>query len=125
MKKLKIFGFIISMLLFVVNQAWSNCSNDPIVQKWILERNTAEKHVIQAWAKGKPEESYLSDIALIISNELYLCSFCRNNETFLHNHLHVISTESDPQIEHVPGIILERIVGYPVLSVPRQYKRSK
>ena len=65
---------------------------------------------------GAPEETFLPDIALILANELYLASYCRNNVAFLEKRLHVISQESSPEIKTIPSMIFERTIGYPVLS---------
>ena len=98
-----------------------NCRTDGVAKRWVEERNRAEVLVLQAWARGETADRYADQVALILSDELYLCSACRDDRVFLEENLHVLSKGAEPTVETIPGIILERFLGKDFLSPRRQY----
>ena len=56
-----------------------DCYSDMVVRRWIEERDKAEERVVQAWAKGASPEQFASGVAIILSNEFYICSKCRDD----------------------------------------------
>jgi hypothetical protein len=103
----------------------ADCYSDFVVKGWLEERDRAEKRVVQAWAKGASSEELASDIAIILANELYLCSTCRNQVDFLEEHLHVLNNGDSPAVDTVPARILETFVGGEFLSPWRQFPKGR
>lgn len=126
MKKLIIYVFF---LLAVISNASTlmagNCYSDTIVKRWIEERDRMEEHVVQVWAKGANPEEYASEVAVISANELYIISKCREENEFLKNNLHILGKSSEPNVETVPAMILERLVGHDILSPWKQFPLNK
>jgi len=102
------------------------CYSDTVVKRWIDERDRAEERVLQLWAKGSSTEDFASHVAVILSNEFYICSKCRNNGEFLGQSIHVLKKgTSSLKVESVPAIILERMVGQELLSPWQQFPAKK
>lgn len=122
MKKTMVSLLVLLGVILTISQASAgSCYSDSIVMGWIAERDRAERTVIQAWAKGASPQDLAPDIALLLSNEFYICSKCRDNTQFLKNHLHILNNGSSPKVETVPAMILERLIGYPILSPHLQF----
>ena len=102
-----------------------SCHSDRIVKGWIEERDRAEEHVVQAWARGASPEEYTSELAEIISSELYMGSKCREEGGWLKTNLHILGKASNPKVEMVPGMIVERLLGYEILSPWKQFPSNK
>ncbi len=69
---------------------------------------------------GMPVEDLASDIAVIFADEIYILSKCREQTDFLNTHVYVING-TDPQVETVPAIILEKVLGHDILSPWNQF----
>ena len=101
------------------------CYSDMVVKRWLDERDRAEERVIQLWAKGHPPEDFASEVAVILANEFYFCSKCRDNVEFLRDNVHILKNGVSPKVETVPSIILERLVGAKLLSPWKQFPSDK
>ena len=102
-----------------------DCSSDMVVKRWLDERDRAEERVIQLWAKGHPPDDFASDVAVILANEFYFCSKCRDNIEFLRDNVHILKTGHSPKVETVPSIILEHLLGTKFLSPWNQFPSNK
>jgi len=102
-----------------------NCYSDRVVKGWLEERDRAEESVVQVWARGASPDQFASEVAVILSNELYICSKCRNEKDFLKVNMHILGRGSDPKVENVPGIILERLIGDDILSPWKQFPSDR
>jgi len=126
MKKLIGFGvFLVVIALSGSAAIAGSCYSDTVVKGWIEERDRAEECLVQAWARGASPEQFASRVAVILSNELYVSSKCRDEGEFLKTNLHILGKGSDPKVETVPGMILERLVGYEMLSPWKQFPSYK
>ena len=126
MKKLMVCVAFLSAITFGGSAAIAgSCYSDSVVKGWIEERDRAEEYVVQIWARGGSPEQFASEVAVILSNELYMCSKCRDEGEFLKTNLHILGKGSDPKVETVPGVILERLVGYEMLSPRKQFPSYK
>jgi len=126
MKKLMVCVAFLSVITFGGSVAIAgSCYSDKVVKGWIEERDRAEEYVVQAWARGAAPEQVASQVAVILSNEIYMCSKCRDERNFLKSNLHILGKGSDPKVETVPGMILERLVGYEILSPRIQFPSNK
>ena len=103
----------------------ADCYSNLVVSGWLAERDRAEKGVVKAWAKGHPAEELASDIAVILANELYLCSTCRDQADFLKENLHLLNKDDASKVETVPAMILEVILGQDILSPWRQFPSKR
>ncbi|HID10580.1 MAG TPA: hypothetical protein EYP17_04685 [Candidatus Latescibacteria bacterium] len=109
-------------LLLVASQAVAaDCRSDRIVQRWLEERDRAAQHVVRTWARGAPLEEIAPGLAVMLSNEIYVCSKCRGQEDFLRENLILLGAGSEPKVETVPAIILERMLGTDLLSPWKQF----
>ena len=93
-----------------------NCYSDPVVKRWLQEREHAAERTVQLWAQGSSPEEFVSEVAVITSNELYVFSQCREQPDFLKTHVYVITGGNEPKVESVPAIILEHLVDEGMLS---------
>jgi len=126
MKKLMVCVAFLSVMTFGGSAAIAgSCFSDSVVKGWIEERDRAEEYVVQVWARGGSPEQFASEVAVILSNELYMCSKCRDEGEFLKTNLHILGKGSDPKVETVPGMILERLVGREMLSPWKQFPTDK
>lgn len=128
MKKLMVCVVVLWVVTFGGSVAIAgSCYSDKVVKGWIEERNRAEEYVVQVWARGASPEQFESQVAVIVSNELYMCSKCREEgeREWLKTNLHILGKSSDPKVETVPGMILERLVGYEMLSPRIQFPSNK
>ena len=126
MKKLMICVLFLSgMALSVSNATAGDCYSDMVVKRWVQERDRAEERVVQAWAKGASPADFAPDVAVIISNEFYVCSQCREQNDFLKENLDILNKGSNPKVETVPAMILEHLVGQQILSPWRQFPADK
>lgn len=126
MKRLIVCVFALWAVILDVSVAISeDCWSDTVVKMWLEERDTAEEHVVQIWAKGASPEEFAPEVAVILSNEFYVCSKCRDQEDFLKRNLHVLGRGSDPKVETVPGMILEHSVGREILSPWSQFPSDR
>ena len=126
MKTLIVCFFALWVVILDVSVAVSgDCYSDTIVKRWLEERDRAEEHVVQVWAKGASPEEFAPEVAVILSNEFYVCSKCRDQEDFLKGNLHVLGRGSNPKVETVPGMILEHLVGREMLSPWSQFPSDR
>ena len=102
----------------------ADCRHDPIVRDWIIDRDRAEQHVLSQWAKGAPAGALASDVAVIVSTELFIGSTCRN-EVFLKQNLHFLGVGDDLTVETLPCMILERILGRDILSPHKNFEKKE
>ena len=122
MKKLMVCVLFLSGMALNLSTALAgDCYSDMVVRRWIEERDRAEERVVQVWAKGASPEEFASEVAVILSNEFYVCSKCRDENDFLH----ILNKGSDPKVETVPATILERLVGQEILSPWRQFPSDR
>ena len=122
MKKLMMWTVWFCMFLVGVSVAMAgDCRTDAVARRWLDERNKAEVWILQSWARGDATDQYTSKIALILANELYLCSACRDDRTFLESNLHVLGKSTEPTVATMPGMILERFLGKGFLSPRKDY----
>lgn len=101
-----------------------NCVSNTIVKRWIAERDDVSLRLLQNWCKGQSPRESSSDVALILSNELYIGGKCRNDPDFLKTNLILLNTGARPKVETIPIIILERMLGYPILSPHRDFPNA-
>ena len=126
MKKLMVCAVVLWVVTFGGSAAIAgSCYSDKVVKGWNEERDRAEEYVVQAWTRGASPEQLASRVAVILSNELYMLSKCRDERNFLKSNLHILGKGPDPKLETVPGIILERLVGYEILSPRIQFPSNK
>ena len=126
MIKLMIFG--LSLLIGICTSSTvlaGDCHSDTVVKRWLEERDGAAKQVVQVWIKGAQPDDYASDVAVTLSNELYICSKCRGQEDFLTQNLIILGKESNPNVKTVPGMILEYLVGQELLSPYNQFPSDR
>lgn len=102
-----------------------DCHTDTIVNRWMDERDRAEEQVVQLWSKGLLPEIFAEKVAVILANEFYICSKCRDEFEFLKDNVHVLKNGISPRVETVPTIILERMVGDRILSPWQQFPSEK
>ena len=124
----RLIGFVVFLVAIALSGSAAiagSCYSDTVVKGWIEERDRAEEYVVQVWAKGGSPEQFASEVAVILSNELYMCSKCREEGEWLKANLHILGKGPDPKLETVPGIILERLVGYEILSPWIQFSSNK
>ena len=117
--------FLSGMALSVSNTIAGDCYSDMVVKRWIQERDRAAERVVQAWAKGGSPADFAPDVAVIISNEFYVCSQCRGQNDFLRENLNILNNGSNPKVETVPAMILEHLIGQQILSPWRQFPADK
>jgi len=60
-------------------------------------------------------------VAVILSNEFYIFSQCREQPDFLETRIYVINEGPEPKVETVPAIIIEHLVGKDILSPWNQF----
>lgn len=126
MKNIMVCIAIIGAILATpVMSSAGECYTDRVVKRWIEDRDRAEERVVQMWARGASPEEFASDVAVILSNEFYICSKCRENCGFLEQNLHLLNNGTAPKIEAVPAILLERLIGIKILSPWRQFPSEK
>jgi len=126
MKSIMVFTAIIGIILAApVMASAGDCHTDRVVKRWLEDRDRAEERVVQMWARGASPDDFASDVAVILSNEFYICSKCRENSGFLEQNLHLLNSGSAPKIEAVPAILLERLIGSVILSPWRQFPSEK
>lgn len=102
MKKLIVCVLFVSCIGLNLSIAFAgDCYLDMVVRRWIEERDSAEERVVQAWAKGASPEQFASGVAIILSNEFYICSQCRDDSKFLKQKLHILNKGSDAKL--APG----------------------
>lgn len=122
MKRLLICLFLLQAAILGPAQAVAaDCYSDGIVQRWLDERDRAAERVVQIWARGAPLEDLVSEVAVMLSNEIYVCSKCREQEGFLRENLILLGRGSEPKVETVPAIILERLLGTDLLSPRKEF----
>ena len=119
------FILVSAMVLNVSTAMAGDCNSDLVVKRWIEERDKAEKHIVQIWAQGASPEEFASEVAVILSNEFYVCSKCRNESDFLERNLHILNKGSNPKVETVPAMILEHLIGHQILSPWNQFPSSR
>jgi len=126
MKSLMIFLVYLLISISTVSAVIAgSCYSDPIVKRWIEEIDHAAENVVQQWAQGSSPEKFVSDVAVIISNEFYVFSQCREEPKFLETHILFLNKGSDPRVETVPAMILEHLFGYDILSPWSQFPSGK
>lgn len=101
-----------------------NCTSNTIVKRWVTERDEVSLRLLQGWCKGQNPRESASDVALILSNELYICGKCRNDPDFLKSNLILLNTGARPKVETIPIIVLEKMLGYPILSPHRDFPNA-
>ena len=120
MKKI-IISFLAVLVLYplwpvhkvLAQSCWSNL----LVKEWIKERNRMELSILRKWIKGAGTDELASDIARLLYVEFKIATTCRKNPKFLQKHLHLLNSQGvQPDVESVPGILLEKVIGRPVLS---------
>lgn len=124
----RLIGFVVFLVAITLSGSAAiagSCYSDTVVKGWIEERDRAEEYVVQVWAKGGSPEQFASEVAVILSNELYMSSKCREEGEWLKTNLHILGKGSDPKVETVPGMILERLVGHEMLSPRIQFPSNK
>ena len=122
MKRIIICVFFLLVMVFSAASAVAgDCYTNTIVKRWLKERDEAAEHVVQVWASGASPEEFASWVAIILSNELYVCSLCRDQNRFLEGNIYILKGKSHPKLETVPGIILEHVVGRDLLSPRTQF----
>ena len=121
--------FLITVLIFagcIVSSVYAgSCFSDTIVKRWLEERDRAAERVVQMWARGDLPGVFASQVAVILSNEIYLCSKCREDNDFLKNNLYILNKGSQPTVETVPGILIEQLIGIDLLSPWNQFPNFK
>lgn len=126
MKKLCVYAVILVVAFSGVSFAFAgSCQSDTVVKRWIEERDRKAVHIVRAWAGGTTPRELASEIAVILSNEFYMCSKCRNEIDFLKTNLRILNGGSSPKMETIPAVILEQLMGYPVLSPWTQFPARK
>ena len=122
MKKLCVYAVFLVIVFSGVSSAFAgSCQSDTVVKRWIEERDRITVHIVQAWAGGTAPKELASEIAVVLSNEFYICSKCRNEIDFLKTNLRILNGGSSPKMETIPAVILEQLIGYPVLSPWTQF----
>ena len=121
MKKLMISLLFFLILAFGSSAFGESCYVDSTVRQWLEERDRAAEHMVQAWAQGAPLEDLAADVAVIISNEIYVSSMCRDSKDFQKEHLLIANAGPNPKVATLPAVILERLVGYQILSPRKQF----
>jgi len=101
------------------------CENDTVTIRLVDERNQGINSFMDSWLNGAPEEELVEKLATIMSDELFLSSFCRKDIDYLKNHIVLLSEDSEPSIDKVPGILLEHLIGEPVLQVDENFLSRK
>lgn len=125
MKSKMIYAIIVTIILAAGSIAYAeNCDSNTIVRRWITERDDVSLKLLQSWCKGQNPRESASDVALMLSNELYICGKCRNDPDFLKNNLILLNTGAQPKVETIPVILLERMLGYPILSPHRDFPNA-
>ncbi len=117
--------FVLCMGLNLSTALAGDCYSDMVVRRWVEERDNAEKRVVQAWAKGASPEQFASGVAIILSNEFYICSKCRDDSKFLKQKLHILNKGTNAKVETVPAMILEQLIGDKILSPWRQFPANR
>lgn len=126
MKRLMVCIFLLGlMILNVPIVTAGDCYSDTVVKGWLKERDRAAEHVVQIWARGAPPEEFASEVAIILSNEFFMCTHCRSQERFLEGHIYILNGVSHPKVENVPGMILEYLIGEKILSPWSQFPAEK
>ena len=122
MKKLCVYAVVLVVVFSGVSSAFAgSCQSDTVVKRWIEERDKVAVHIVQAWAGGIAPKELASEIAVVLSNEFYICSKCRDQKDFLKANLILLGRGSNPKVETVPGMILEYLVGHELLSPWSQF----
>ena len=126
MKKLIVYVLVVSCIGLNLSVAFAgDCYSDMVVRRWVEERDRAEERVVQAWAKGASSEQFAPGVAIILSNEFYICSKCRDDREFLKQKLHILNKGTDAKVETVPAMILEQLIGEQILSPWRQFPSDR
>lgn len=112
------------ILMFTFTAQAGNCYSDSVVRRWVEESNQAAESVLQQWAQGRPPQDFAPAVAVILANEFYIFSHCREQADFVKSHVYIVNTGNNPKVETVPAVILERALGYDILS-PRAQVRPE
>ena len=122
MKKVSVYTVFLVIIFSGVSSAFAgSCQYDTVVKRWIEERDKTAVQIVQVWARGIDPEELASEIAVVLSNEFYICSKCRNEIDFLKQNLRILNGGSKPKVETIPAVLLEQLIGYPVFSPWTQF----
>ena len=126
MKKIIFCSFVLWIMIFrFAGASAGDCYSDTVVKRWIEERDRAAEKVVQDWARGASPDEFAPGVAVIIADELFVCSQCRDQKNFLKEKIYILKGGSHPKVENVPGMILEHLVGSDLLSPWRQFPSDR
>ena len=126
MKRVMVCFFVLCAMIFEVSTVMAgDCYSDTVVKGWLEERDRAAEHVVQVWARGASPKEFASKVAVILSNEFFICAHCRNQKQFLEDHIQILNGVSQPKVKNVPGMILEYLIGHDILSPWSQFPAEK
>lgn len=123
--------FIAALMLIVAGMVMvslaeaGNCYTDTMVNRWLAEKQRAEQATVSRWVQGAAPEEFVSAVAEIVANELYIFSQCRDQPDYVQRHVYVTSGGAAPRVETVPAVILEHLLGEALLSPWRQFPADK
>ncbi|MEW6078716.1 MAG: hypothetical protein AB1724_12945 [Thermodesulfobacteriota bacterium] len=94
-----------------------DCDSDPLVQRWVQEKNGAAMKMVKAWAHNAPMSELAPAGAIILSHQIYILAKCKDNESFLENNLFLGNGASrQGGLELLPALIIEKMTGQEFFS---------
>lgn len=119
MKKL-VFCLVFCGFLPVALAYAGDCNDNSVVQIWLAEREEASKKILRHWAQGGSLDEVAREIAVVVSNEMYILGVCRDPD-FLKENPVVCGAVSIPSLDSLPALILQHIAKKDILSPKREF----
>lgn len=120
MKKL-VFCLVFYGLLPALLAYAGDCNDNSVVQIWLAGKEEASKKILRHWAQGGSLDEVAREIAVVISNEMYILGVCRDYPDFLREKLLIYGARPNPGVDSLPALILERIAKKDILSPRRDF----
>lgn len=105
----KIAILVVLLMMVGAGLSWAD-STDPIVQRWVQQRDRKAVELVQQWASGVRTEDLVSLLAEIWALETYTLAMCRRESDWLAEHLIFVGKENGVSVETAPATILEFIL---------------
>ncbi len=117
MKKIILMATCLWVIATIPGFCACNCDTDPLVQRWIKEKNNAAITIVKGWVRNVPLNELAAQGAVILSNQIYILSRCKDDEHFLKNNLFLDKgTNSQGGLELLPALIIEKMTGQDFFS---------
>jgi hypothetical protein len=117
MKKVILIATCLWVIAAVPGFCVCNCHTDELVQRWVKEKNTAAVTIARKWVRNAPMDDLATHGAVILSNQIYILSKCKDDEAFLKKNLFQDNdTNGQGGLELLPAQIIEKMTGQDFFS---------